>query len=135
MASHHIDSAVSLLGIIPQELRELEAMVAESEKNLQISDLLRVRSFDYLSHCRSVLDYLAQELATICTPPLSPKIYFPIVRPPKAAADFPQLMNKWFPGLQPSRPDIFNMLEGEQYYHSNDWILSLADITNETKHV
>jgi hypothetical protein len=45
------------------------------------------------------------------------------------------LMGNWLPGLEVSRPDIFALLDKEQYYNSNDWLLGLVDVTNETKHV
>jgi hypothetical protein len=44
-------------------------------------------------------------------------------------------MANWFPGLEAARPDLFGALEEEQYYHSNEWILGLLGVTNETKHV
>jgi hypothetical protein len=119
---------------IPSEFQRLEAQYRDSEHNLTVSASVQVGSLDFLLHNRSVLDYIAHEIAKICIQQPN-KIYFPIAPTLMKGNDFrKRLDDKYLPGLANRSPQIFGYLDSIQHYYGNEWLPIFGVITNKHKH-
>jgi hypothetical protein len=119
------------------ELQNIEqaynAIVASEDKLVEVSDSLKIDIHDFLAHNKSVLDYLAQEIAIFCSPPPN-RPQFPIASRGKTLLDFQNNLNTWFPGLLLRSPELFKYLTDIQYFRDTPWLLEFQEIINFNKH-
>lgn len=91
-----------------------------------------------MENLRSALDYCAVALFSAYGRPQSrtPKIYFPYARHDSDKRTFRKTVERSIPGLLASRPDIVDRLETYQHFgNTGDWLSTLAELTNENKHL
>lgn len=98
-----------------------------------VREELKVDLKNIFENLRSVLDYLAHEIFdSACAGGKMPaRLYFPIRRSPQGFID---AINKDFPGLQNSQPDVFKALEITQPYN-DPWLGEFNDLNNANKHL
>ena len=134
--SEHLESAKILLDQVPFALSALQQEYKECITKLSVSPKFRTQTQAFLGHLRSILDFIAHELVSFCshTPR---KIYFPIAKTGVHKAAFESnLKKKWLPGIDLSRPDIFDYLIRLQYFYpGNDWLPAFHELSNKNKHV
>lgn len=98
-------------------------------------DGLRVDLKNILENHRSALEYTAHYIAEICVPrPPDSKVYFPVATKNDNADSFAKKLNKWFPHLSESNPEILNYLLSIQEFEGELWLRELTDLTNFNKH-
>jgi hypothetical protein len=135
-SSDHIESARILLAEVPAALSALQAEYKQCVVNLAVSPKFRVQTQSFLGHLRSILDFLAHDMTRFCSRPPS-KVYFPIAKIGITRTDFEtNLSNKWLPGLDRNRPDLFDFLvKLQHFYPGNDWLPAFNELSNKNKHV
>ena len=105
--------------------------------NDKIIEILQVSIKDCLGNFRSSLDYLAHHIVNENDIQIKPKlIQFPILS--VSLKQFQIFMQNKFSNLQIKNSDLYDYLESIQYYHDNiknRWMLWLAELNNQTKHV
>jgi hypothetical protein len=134
--SDHLESARVLLDEIPSGLSALQDEYGECIKKVAVSPKFRAQTHAFLGHLRSILDFLAHEVARFC-PSAPAKIYFPIAKVGMSKADFEKnLRKKWLPGIDIGSPAIFDYLMKLQYFYpGNDWLPAFHNLSNKNKHV
>ena len=130
-------SIESLLQQTQDELKIIEKTYQSYSDSTDIledvPDNLKIKIQDFLGHNKAILDYLAQEIATLCNPkPKRP--YFPIANRTKSPLEFQNDLNRWFPGLHSTKPMLFDFLLSIQYFHDSPWLLEFSEIINFNKH-
>ncbi len=124
----------ALLRKIDDEFQFIETEYQACIRAMKLTNSLKVNIFDFLSHNRTILDYLAQEITLYCS--LTPKkVYFPIAPKTMPKDVFIKKLNAWFPGLRESRPDIFNYLIEIQHFYGNTWLPEFNKLVINYKHI
>lgn len=99
------------------------------------SNELRLELKSLLENYRSVLDYLAHDIAAICKPPPKPKnVFFPIAGPAENRKQFEGRLRKGFPGLERIAPELFRYLVSIQEFEGTSWLRLLGATVNQMKH-
>lgn len=134
--SEHLESARILLDEVPSALSDLQSEYEECIKKVAVSPKFRAQTQAFLGHLRSILDFIAHEVARFCSRTPG-KIYFPIAKIGVSKADFERnLKSKWLPGIDVNRPDIFEyLIKLQHFYTGNDWLPAFHDLSNKNKHV
>lgn len=131
------ESIESILKRTQKELNNIEQayLAYRDSSNIveDVPDSLKIDIHDFLAHNKAILDYLAQEIATLCSPkPKRP--YFPIATREKDSSEFQRDLDKWFPGLRLNAPKLFEYLMNIQHFSDSPWLLELHEIINFNKH-
>jgi hypothetical protein len=131
------ESIESLLKRTRDELKNIaqayRACADSPDTLVDVPDSLKIDIHDFLAHNRAILDYLAQEIANLCSPrPERP--YFPIASREKTVSEFQDDLNRWFPGLHITAPELFDYLIDIQHFRDSPWLLELKEIVNFNKH-
>jgi hypothetical protein len=136
LSSDHFESARVLLDEIPSALSALRDEYEVCIKKVAVSPRFRAQTQAFLGQLRSILDFLAHEVARFCSSTPG-KIYFPIAKVGVSKAYFEKnLKKKWLPGIDMSRPAIFDYLMKLQYFYpGNDWLPAFHELSNKNKHV
>ena len=116
-------------------LREMHAQCL-TERLIPPAFLIDVKNL--MENLRSALDYCAVALFNAYgrQQNRAPKIYFPYARRDGDKRKFRETVERCIPGLLASRPDIVDRLETYQHFgNTGDWLSTLAEITNENKHL
>jgi hypothetical protein len=107
-------------------------------RSLEVRTIEKQLTID-IKHClenlRSALDYTARDLFVrfVSSSKANPKLYFPYTSKHK---DFKKRIDECIPGLSSARPDLVQMLETFQDFHSGrSWMLRFMELTNKSKHV
>ena len=99
-----------------------------------ISAELKIHIKNLCENLRSVLDYIAHDIHDeYCSGTISnSRFYFPILPDNR---QFQSQMERWFPGMRVSCPDLWDFLESIQPYHDNNsWLGKFNRVNNENKH-
>ncbi len=125
---------------IQAHLKVARASLATIQKRYQssleakeIDPQLKIEIKNYLENLRSVLDYLASEInERYCVK--RTRAYFPTSC--KDSQTFHKHMNRYFPGLEATRKDLFTELESYQPYACNapESLSLFATLVNQNKH-
>ena len=134
--SDHLESARVVRDQVPARLSSLQKEYRKCITNLAISPEFRTQTQAFLVLLRSLLDFLTHEVATFCTN-IPRKIYFPIATTRMSRTHFEKaLSDKWLPGIDVNRRDIFDYLVSLQHFYSgDDWLPAFHALSNENKHV
>jgi hypothetical protein len=127
-------SIKTLMKSINDEFNIIETEYKKCIQNMIISDSLSIKILDFLNHNRIVLDYIGQEICKYCTNKPK-KIYFPIASLDLTEEEFVRNMEKWFPGLQKKRPDLFSSIMRIQHFSGDPWLSTLKELINNYKHI
>lgn len=135
-SSEHLESARILLTEIPAGLEALQDEYKQCVTNLAVSPKFRVQTQSFLGHLRAALDFLSHEINRFCSR-MPARVYFPIAKKGISQKSFEKnLRNKWLPGLEKSRPDLFEYLIKIQYFYpGNEWLPAFHELSNKNKHV
>src|SRR6185369_809750 len=88
-----------------------------------------------LENYRSALEYVAHYVADRCSPRPEPdRVQFPVATPADTVTTFEAKLDRWFPGLAASAPDVRAQLVAVQWFGGHSWLRLLADLTNFNKH-
>ena len=125
----------ALLSRLDTLLPKIESEYNSALQIQTISSDLKINIKDFVSHLRSILDYLAHDIRdTYCpTADSTANLYFPI-RNDKV--NFDQYINGAYPGLPTNHITLYNYLESLQAYNGNDneWLTLFNKLNNENKH-
>ena len=127
------ESIESLLQRIEKEYILLEKKYYFSLKNMELDASLQIDIFDYLNHCRVILDYLAKETVIYCSKKPK-KVYYPIAPKSMNKETFERKMEKWFPNLKNNNNPLYNTIIEYQHYNNHEWLYKLNKLVNENKH-
>ncbi|MFZ5941801.1 MAG: hypothetical protein ACOYXB_14620 [Bacteroidota bacterium] len=124
---------------IPNNYDDIELLLAYTEgQNKELAKSINdecvnvVLLKNILENLRSVLDYIAIDLATL-TGDRNRNIFFPYGR---RQNHFKISIKRNLPKLQEKRPDLFNEIEKIQPFISkNNWLVELCELTNSAKHI
>jgi len=97
-------------------------------------DAFKINIFDFLIHNKSILEYLAHEIAEFSNKKTK-RIYFPVADKNTTQLKFEKYVIKKFPGLKNTKPKIYNYLVSIQYFNNNNWLSEFNELTNYFKHV
>lgn len=124
----------SVEALINKSKKDLEALKKDYQASLEhkaISEELKIDIKNIFENLRSCFDYIAHDVFEACVTGNQPgKLYFPIRQSKK---EFDQAINKDFPRLQASNPDVYNILESVQPYQ-DDWLSKFNRLNNKNKH-
>lgn len=131
-----VESLTILREKTKDEITYLEAIYSQCTHRMQVLPAFRVAVFDYLTHNRAILDYLAHAIASYCTQS-PPKIYFPLAkRGMKRQAFLDALDKTWMPGLRAANAQLFGYVDSLQWYSpGNETLTALHEMSNSNKHV
>lgn len=116
-----------------QFLEEIESLVNQSLEDKEIDAGLRVKIKNLLENAKSILDYLAHDIAEQYGLQAS-KIYFPIVGKDKDVTSYKGAIGRNLPGLEKQKL-IFDYIESIQPYNSNySWLGDFSELSADTKH-
>ena len=124
----------ALLEEISNIYSEIESGYNQALKDKDISLKLKIKIKSFFDNSRSVLDYLAHDIAeksgVQCT-----RIYFPIVKSDADIESYKGFIGRHLPDLQDKSKMIFDYFESIQPYQNNqNWLADFADICNNNKH-
>lgn len=118
-----------------KELENIELEYQKSIQNKKIDLSFEMTIKGLLSKLRSVLDYLANQIASENSS-IGKKASFPIYS--ESSHRFKRFMKEKFPRLEKKNPSLFQKLESIQYYNdpsNNSWMKDLSILDNAYKHV
>jgi hypothetical protein len=124
----------ALLERVNKDAEKIEQEYRESLHKKSIQPNLRIDIKNLFENLRSILDYLAHEVRDQYCSNANPRerFYFPIL-PDKPTFDVQ--MDRWFPDLPNTCPDLFAFLESVQPFQQNmAWIGHFNHVNNENKH-
>jgi hypothetical protein len=91
-----------------------------------------------LEHYRSILDYLAHDIYSLCRPTPGSrkprKLYFPNAGPNETNADFHKRFQKEYPQLRNTAPKLFRYIIDIQRFSGETWLNDLVSLVNPMKH-
>jgi hypothetical protein len=126
-----------IAALISKAEQQLSAIMKAYDSSLHaqtIATPLRVDIKNFCENLRSVLDYLAHDLRARYCPNADPadRFYFPVL---PDAAQFAARMQRWFPRLETTAPQVFAELERVQPYQPGyAWLGHFSKLNNENKH-
>lgn len=134
--SDHIESVQILLAEIPASLSGLHDEYNQCVMHLTVTPKFRTNTQSFLGQLRAILDYLAHDIARFCSRPPN-KVYFPIAKAEIPKAKFEEnLAKKWLPGLDKTKPDLFDyLLKLQHFYQGNNWLPAFHELSNRNKHI
>ena len=126
----------SIEALLTKAADQVERITSEYAASLhakKIAPALRVDIKNACENLRSALDYLAADLRQqFCPNAARENFYFPILPDP---ATFDAKLDKWFPGLRESVPQLASELELLQPYHQDqEWLGQFNRVNRENKH-
>jgi hypothetical protein len=132
--SHRKADIQALLTRVNEDAEKIEREYNDSLHDRSIQPNLRIDIKNLFENLRSILDYLAHDVRErYCSGANSKeRFYFPVL-PDKATFD--TQVDRWFPGLRGSCPDLVAFLESVQpYQHDMEWLGYFNRVNNENKH-
>jgi hypothetical protein len=125
----------ALLDRSKRDFRKIETEYKSSLSSKSIHPDLRIEIKNFCANLRSVLDYLAHDIRETYCPSAKDgeHFYFPIT---SDESQFRAVMDKWFPSLEATCPDLWAYLESVQPYkgNGNRWLGQFNRLNNENKH-
>ncbi len=120
-------------------LGEIGKIHNDSLKMDSIPPQLKLKIKQFLENVDSALGYEAFNIfSKYCTVPQDKleqhesKLYFPVRNTKKSFDDF---INRWYPGLKETKPEIITTLEKYQPFPNNSvWLSRLKYLVNKNKH-
>ncbi len=128
------DSIEVLLQANAQTLLCLAARYAYSVPSAQEANIVRPQIKSILENYRSILDYLAHDMAFACSPSPQAQLYFPIAREGETVANFESRFARDFPGLRQAAPIAFDHIVRLQDMAETLWLTKFNKLVNRTKH-
>ena len=98
---------------------------------------VKIRIYDFLNHSRSVLDYLAQEIADVYKVRPKRKNWepsFPIAWIKMKLPAFEKKLRETFVGLDAVAPRLFHYLIDIQHFDGDPWLSEFSLLVNFNKH-
>jgi hypothetical protein len=126
-----IDDIVALLNDSQEQLTLVESLCDQALDDQTARSRLTTRVKNVLENQRSALDYLAvgltREFGT-----RKGAIYYPLAQDDN---EFPELMEKWMPGVAGAQPAIAGAIRRHQpYQQGQEWLRELNQLTRQQKH-
>lgn len=124
----------SIEALLNKSKRDFESLKKDYQTSLdqkEISDELKIEIKNIFENLRSVLDYMAHDVFDSLKTGKQPEIlYFPIRL---TQHEFDLVINKDFPSLQTSNPNVYSILESVQPY-KDKWLGQFNRLNNNNKH-
>lgn len=136
----YLEDAKSLVSKGERELGELKKAYERSLSSQNISAELLIDIKNLMENLRSALDYTAHGLFDKYgkKTKTDPKIYFPYALATQSLADFQnsKRVGACLPGVDSSRPDVAQRIEGFQHFAGKSWrwVPIFMDLNNSNKH-
>ena len=126
-----------LMSRVEERFAEISRLHDRSLKQKELVSEIQPDIKECLEHLRSVLDYLAHDIAEFLNIKREgKKIYFPIVKVNHNFDDFKGRVGKSLPGLEFQHKPLFDILEKFQPYHAGrEWLGFFATLVTNIKHV
>ncbi len=128
----------SIVALIKRSKEQYLSLQKDYEKSLkakEISEEMKIDIKNIFENLRSVLDYLAKDIAEKNCPNITLKyrLYFPIRQ---NQADFQGFLKKSYPGLDINNSKLCAYLESIQIYKNpnNEWLSQFNKLNNDNKH-
>ena len=114
--------------------RLLDQYINSSVSSLR-TDNLRVNLKNILENYRSSLEYIAHYMAEHCDPkPALHRVQFPVANKKDDENTFSAKLDKWFPKLSYSKPEVKKYIISIQHFKGESWLQDLSNLTNFNKH-
>ena len=127
------DSIQLLCGEAETQWAEIEREYDAAMLGKTIPENLKVRIKNLFENLRSILDYLAHDIADRYCGGGSDRLYFPLL---DTRPEYEAFMERCYRGLRAARPDLWDYLESIQPYPGSRWrwLRDFNQINNENKH-
>jgi hypothetical protein len=132
----HLESARILLSRLPSALLDMQREYRDCITKMAVSHEFWDQTWAFVGRLRSILDYLAQEVSYCSNRPPN-RIYFPIAPASMLRATFEATLRRTgLPGIDVSRPDIYEYLVSLQHFYpgNDDRLAAFCRLSNTNKH-
>lgn len=136
----YIEDAKELITESKETFKEIKEAYEESLHDRTVKPKLLIKIKNFMENLRSALEFTAHDLFDKygSSTASDPYIYFPYAWSGLSLADFQtkNIIERFIPGLNASRPDIAGKLEDYQWFANtnNEWLPKFMDLNNENKH-
>ena len=124
----------ALLARVAGDAEKIEREYKDSLHAKSIRPDLRIDIKNLFENLRSILDYLAHDVRERYCGGANPKerFYFPVIHD---KVTFDMQVDRWFPSLRGTCPDLIAFLESVQPYQRDmEWLGYFNRVNNENKH-
>ena len=133
--TEHAQSIADLLKSNHTLTERLLNQYMNSSTNLSLVGELKVNLKNILENYRSSLEYVAHYMAEYCNPKPEPrKVQFPVANERDDENTFSKKLDKWFPSLGKSKPEVKKYIISIQHFKGECWLQDLSGLTNYNKH-
>lgn len=106
-----------------------------SDTSSTVSGELKGHLKNILENYRSLLEYVSHYMADYCNPRPDPeRIQFPVANEKDTESSFSNKIDKWFPGLGYTKPQVKEFIILQQHFNGESWLSDLTRLTNLNKH-